>query len=619
MSQSDNHSDIIDYSDFLEILRIPFVGSETEKQNISKQQEDVCLKIITKLKDKTDDEGRESAINAGVAQELSYILESRNLSEVSLPLIEAFDCISFPGDKIDFRPIIYEKYDPFPGILRLIELQNNEMLRVVIKIIGSIINGGISDKYSEHPYYESIISINGGNKIFSLFQRKDVDNNIRNIAAISIGRLFKSQELPETMKQPIIDHLKSITSDQDYWTRSQSILSIDYLAQNEDNYTEIMKGFDKLAVAQDLLLPIIGNDEERKQIQHKKNLDFILLAILLDKEEEDEETILENLIEAGIFEALMYYFETQYLNMISSVSVKILDKIQSQAKELIDLLKQEKKYFPKILHLFGSSDIEVINAVYDLIAYDFAAGADLAEENSPNLLFEEISECGGIEIIFDLFQRNLNQKSRDDATNLLVMLFINQEFSNEKMRREIINFYKNSYINVEKLDLITRSNLIDIAKINGNHTEILKDNFITKAVQAISDQIGEQTVKVPDELRFSVIDELKQMSEYKNDKKIIRLSSIVLSMLAECEQNHTDIITDGFSGIIRIYITQDEPKTIYQGLVLILSMLQFGSEQTKQKVKQAVSLNNIHDLIENEDQNVVTTAQLLDEWLQFIS
>ncbi|KAA6384004.1 MAG: hypothetical protein EZS28_020466, partial [Streblomastix strix] len=142
------------------------------------------------------------------------------------------------------------------------------MLRITIKIIGSMINGGIKDNNSEHPYFQSIISINGENKIFSLFQRKDIDSYIRNIAAISIGRLFKFQILPETMKQLIIDHLKSITSDHDEWTRSASIYAIDYLAQNKDNYTEIMKGFDPLAVIQDLALPIIRNEEERKQIQH---------------------------------------------------------------------------------------------------------------------------------------------------------------------------------------------------------------------------------------------------------------------------------------------------------------------------------------------------------------
>ncbi|KAA6384005.1 MAG: hypothetical protein EZS28_020467 [Streblomastix strix] len=109
MSLSDIHINIIDYSDVLETLKIPFVGSETEKKSISKQQENVCLKIIIKLKDKKDDEGRQSAINAGITDRLSFIYESRDLSEISLPLIEAFDCITFPGDKVDFRPIIYDK------------------------------------------------------------------------------------------------------------------------------------------------------------------------------------------------------------------------------------------------------------------------------------------------------------------------------------------------------------------------------------------------------------------------------------------------------------------------------------------------------------------------------
>ncbi|KAA6375337.1 MAG: hypothetical protein EZS28_029137 [Streblomastix strix] len=364
MSQSDNHSDIIDYSKVVETLRIPFVGSEIEKQNISKQQKDVCLKIITELKDKTDDKGRQNAINAGVTQELSYILESRNLSEISLPLIEAFDCITFPGDKVDFRPIIYEKYDPFPGLIRLLELKDNEMLRVVIKIICSMINGGIKDNNSEHPYFESIISIDGENKIFSLFQRADMDNKIRNMCAIYIGRLFKSQELPETMKQPIIDHLKSITSDQDEWTRSESIQAIDYLAQNKD--------------------------------------------------------------------------------------------------------------------------LEILSDAYNFIGYDFVLGAESAEENKPNQLFQEISECGGIEILFDLFQRNLSEKSRDNAASILALLFVNQEFPNALMRKEIIQHFINPLINADSGEQeIDTLRLKYLARIAGNHFEILKDDFIDKALQAL--------------------------------------------------------------------------------------------------------------------------------------
>ncbi|KAA6366072.1 MAG: hypothetical protein EZS28_038401, partial [Streblomastix strix] len=392
--------------------------------------------------------------------------------------------------------------------------------------------------------------------------------------------------------------------------------------------------------------------------------------------------------------------------------VKIFGKIQSEAKNIIDQLKQEKKYFPTILRLFGSSFTEVLSEAYDLIAYDFAVGADLAQKNSPNLIFQEISECGGIEILFDLFQRNLNQKSRDDAANLLTMLFIHSEFQNALMRKEIIDYYINPLINSNSNgQSIEHLSLTDLAQVAGNHPDILKDNFIAKAVQVMFqtsdvflfdfleiiinagtqstlEQIKQEisvakikelyqhkdsdiqeklqikqenkirdvfekcggmikliqifqsniyknklivqysivaigllhkAMKVPDGLGFAVIDELKQMSEYGGDLEIVRLSAIVLSMLAESEQNHSDIITDGLSRIISRYITRFDQKIKYQGLVFILSLLNFGSEQTKLKVKQGVSLSDIRDLIGNRDQNIVMTAQLLDQWLQFIS
>ncbi|KAA6387737.1 MAG: hypothetical protein EZS28_016736 [Streblomastix strix] len=492
MAQSDSHSDIIDYSDVLQTLRIPLTGSQAEKKSIFDQQENVCLKIITKLQDKIDDEGRQRAIKARITNELIKIYESRDLSEISLPFIEAFYCISFPGDKVDFRPKIYRKRDPFPGLIRLLELQNIEMLRATIKTIGSMINGGIEDKNSEHPYFESIISINGGNKIFSLFQRADVDNEIRNISAICIGRLFKSQGLPETMKQPIIDHLKSIVLDQDEWARSQSVLSIGYLAQDEDNYTEIMKGFDLFAIISDLRLPIIGNEEQRKLIQLKKNLDCVLLQIMVDKETYDN-SILLNLIEAGITETLLNFFQTQDLNMISCASVKIFGKIQSLAKNLINQLKQQKKYYSSIIRMFGSSFSDVISEAYSLIGHDIAVGADQAKNSSPNPIFQEISQCGGLEILFNLFQRNLNQKSKDYASNLLVMLFVKQEFPNALMRKEIILHYVNILINAyskgQKIDIWC---LKALATIAGNHSEILKDDFITKAVSVMYDNYDEK-------------------------------------------------------------------------------------------------------------------------------
>ncbi|KAA6359031.1 MAG: hypothetical protein EZS28_045442, partial [Streblomastix strix] len=287
-------------------------------------------------------------------------------------------------------------------------------------------------------------------------------------AAVSFGRLYKARAISDKeMQQTIISHLKTIISDLNDWTRLQSTFSIGYLAENEDNYNEILKSFDPITIIQDLSLPIIGNEEERKQIQYQKNLDCVLLQLIFDKTGDDI-NLMKRLTDAGIIEALLYLFETQDLNMISSASVKILGKIQSSAKELIGKLKREKKYFPNILRLFRSSDLEVLNEIYCLINHDIAVGADQAQGNSPNPLLEEISECGGIETLFDLFQRNLNQKSRDDAADLLAMLFINQEFPNALMRKEIIQHFINPLINAnsdeQKIDIW---NLKQIAKVVG--------------------------------------------------------------------------------------------------------------------------------------------------------
>ncbi|KAA6384626.1 MAG: putative NEK protein kinase, partial [Streblomastix strix] len=451
------------------------------------QQENVCQLLITKFKDVADDEGRETSIDIEVTEDLSTIFESRDLTSITVTMIEAFEYLTYPAS-YEIRQLLYEKKNPYPGLFRLLDHNSSDVVLHAIKTIVSILNGGLGTTNDEeqNPHFQSVEECGGIQKLFSLFQTTS-DKTIRDKAAVSMGRLFKARPIQDKeMQQSIISHLKPITSDVDEWTRSQSILAIQYLAQNEDNYTEIMKGFDPLAVIQDLRLPIIGNEEERKQIQHKKNLDCVLLQLIIYKVEDDN-TILQNLIEAGIIEVLLYFFESQDLNMISVASVKIFDKIQSSAKTQIEQLKIEKKYYPGILRLLRSSDLNVLNDANNFIANDFAIGADQAQDAIPNPLFEEISECGGIEIIFDLFQRNLDKNTRNNSANLLIMLFVNQEFSNELMRKEIIHHFINPLINTNNdKQEINNWDLKQIAKVVGNHAEILKDDFIAQAIQAMS-------------------------------------------------------------------------------------------------------------------------------------
>ncbi|KAA6397371.1 MAG: hypothetical protein EZS28_007104 [Streblomastix strix] len=595
MAQPDSQNDVVDYESIVQILKIPYIGNENEKKIILDQQEDVYQKLILKFKDIDDDEGRLKAIEAGVAEELTNIIESRDLTSITISIIEALEYLTYPG-LFKQRQLLYEKKNPYPALFRLLDHQNTDVVLHTITTIGSILQGGIgTTKESEqNPHFQSVEECGGKQKIFSLFQTTS-DKVIKDKTAIFIGRLYKARAiLDKDMQQSIISHLKSITSDADEWTRRNSALAINYLSQNEDNYIEIVKGFDPFAVIQDLLQPLIGNEEERKQIQNKKNLVCVLLLILLDKAEDNN--LLERLTEARIIEALLYYFETQELNMIVSSPVKIFKQLQSSALTQIEQLKKEKKFYPNILRLFRSSDTELLSQAYDLIAYDFAAGADLAKDNSPNPNGQSIEHL----------------------------------------------------------------NLKDLAQVAGNHTEILKDNFITKAQQLNKQEIQirdffekygglkkliqifqnssyqnklivqysiisigllHKAVKIPDEIRIAVIDEIKQMPQPGNDKEIQYLSAIVISMLAESEENHNDIIAEGFPNTILSLLTCDDPKVSYQGLTLALNLLYFGSDSTKQKVKQAVPLNVVCQLTHEMDQNDddVMTAQLLIDWLLFLS
>ncbi|KAA6354384.1 MAG: hypothetical protein EZS28_050089 [Streblomastix strix] len=85
------------------------------------------------------------------------------------------------------------------------------------------------------------------------------------------------------------------------------------------------------------------------------------------------------------------------------------------------------------------------------------------------------------------------------------------------------------------------------------------------------------------------------------------------------KKNHTDIIAGGFPNIISRLLIYSDQKIQYEGLTLALNMIYFGSEQTKQKVKQAVPFNTVRQLTQIRDENAAMTAQLLIDWLQFLS
>ncbi|KAA6378573.1 MAG: hypothetical protein EZS28_025899 [Streblomastix strix] len=231
--QSQEIDIIIFYKKVVEILKIPIKGNKEQKINIQKQQENELLKIVSKFKDNEIDEQRMPAIEAGVTEELSKIFENRDLSTITPPFVESFQWIVYVLPEI--KILIYSRKNPYPGLFRLLEHKDNEVVYHSLHSIASMLYLGTDEiKDSEQNlHFESIESFNGINKLFSLF-KKTKDKQTKDASSICIGRLFHAQEIPDiNMKQEVISHLKSIINDADKWVRESSIDAIVYLGRNQ--------------------------------------------------------------------------------------------------------------------------------------------------------------------------------------------------------------------------------------------------------------------------------------------------------------------------------------------------------------------------------------------------
>ncbi|KAA6384710.1 MAG: hypothetical protein EZS28_019764 [Streblomastix strix] len=82
----------------------------------------------------------------------------------------------------------------------------------------------------------------GIEKLYSLFKRTDINKEIKDRAAICIGRLFRAKELPHSMRTEIISYLKTLINDSENFIKTNSRIILRNLAQNSVNKTDIEKG-----------------------------------------------------------------------------------------------------------------------------------------------------------------------------------------------------------------------------------------------------------------------------------------------------------------------------------------------------------------------------------------
>ncbi|KAA6393821.1 MAG: hypothetical protein EZS28_010652 [Streblomastix strix] len=125
---------------------------------------------------------------------------------------------------------------------------------------------------------------------------------------------------------------------------------------------------------------------------------------------------------------------------------------------------------------------------------------------------------------------------------------------------------------------------------------------------------------MPDCFRKNVIEVLKFGVQDK-DQYIVGQSAHVLAGLAECEDNHSDIVAEIIPNILRKYISGDQYLQIEQGMMLALNLLFYGTDEVKEKVIEGIPRERVLDFAEYEDNQhrIIYTAKQLYEWIQFFS
>ncbi|KAA6392398.1 MAG: putative CAMK family protein kinase [Streblomastix strix] len=443
ITQQNNKSyeSTIDIQKIVKILKLPLDGTEQQNNKTQQLQIAECLNIMNRLKDKEDDEQRTEIINVGVTQQLQTIFETRGLLTITPPFIEAFLCITFPYSW-EMRNQIYKKKNPYPGLFRLLDHDDIEVVRLVIRSIG-----------------------------------------MKDASAICIGRLFYAKEIPDkNIKQEVISHLKSIINNSDKWTRESAKDALQYLAQSNDE--ELRKSIINSGIVESLFfvfqsrviesitVPYIElffhitspcNDDIISLLYTKQPYPYLMFLL----NHPDTDVIhfalvsIQNLLLTGTkttaFSPLHPHYEL--INQYNGIEKLFL---LSQCFDVGKRIRDDAAICISSIYRTGSITnqairTEIISHLISLLedsdewlrnkaSIDLGLLAQNSGTQSPSSPkhphFDEIMDCNGIKKLYSLFLKNkINKIIRDSTAICIGSLFKTQEIP-KPMRIAIITHLK---------------------------------------------------------------------------------------------------------------------------------------------------------------------------------
>ncbi|KAA6355009.1 MAG: hypothetical protein EZS28_049464 [Streblomastix strix] len=99
-----------------------------------------------------------------------------------------------------------------------------------------------------HPYFDQFAISGYIQQLYNLFKQTN-DNDDKDIASPSIGRLFRAKEILDiNMRKEIIEHLKTLLDDKDEWNQTAAKQILKDLQINQVNKSEIENDGFKLPI-----------------------------------------------------------------------------------------------------------------------------------------------------------------------------------------------------------------------------------------------------------------------------------------------------------------------------------------------------------------------------------
>ncbi|KAA6324594.1 MAG: hypothetical protein EZS28_054173, partial [Streblomastix strix] len=123
---------------------------------------------------------------------------------------------------------------------------------------------------------------------------------------------------------------------------------------------------------------------------------------------------------------------------------------------------------------------------------------------------------------------------------------------------------------------------------------------------------------LPNKCASSVINCLIQLTKPDMDKYFVLTGVAALNDLAACVDNHQILLDHNLVSIFAEFI-HDEGD-LWTGctnsLYLLISIYQLGTKQTKQKLKEDMPIELVHELAQSENQQIANNAKFLAQLYQ---